>query len=154
MPRVAPAIELNPMMKATLHHLARSASTPQALALLQSHCLGRGCGTGQSADRHRPSGSRSHGRQVAPLFCQPGSGGLAGCSSFRTPTEVWSGNPAEGAEPGVPAAGTLQPLERAHARHGPGVACMLRPLWVKLLGGTLNRPVVQQFRRFPATEDE
>src|SRR5258708_26174231 len=33
MPRVAPAIELNPVMKATLDHLARSASTPQALAL-------------------------------------------------------------------------------------------------------------------------
>jgi transposase len=30
---VAPAIELNPVMKATLDHLARSASTPQALAL-------------------------------------------------------------------------------------------------------------------------
>src|SRR6266700_4167137 len=33
MPRVAPAIELNPVMKATLDRLARSASTPQALAL-------------------------------------------------------------------------------------------------------------------------
>src|SRR6266404_2523058 len=33
MPRVAPAIDLNPVMKATLDHLARSASTPQALAL-------------------------------------------------------------------------------------------------------------------------
>src|SRR6267378_2451813 len=33
MPRVAPAIELNPVMKSTLDHLARSASTPQALAL-------------------------------------------------------------------------------------------------------------------------
>src|ERR1700724_1292191 len=33
MPRVAPAIELNPAMKATLDHLARSASTSQALAL-------------------------------------------------------------------------------------------------------------------------
>src|SRR3984893_13564863 len=33
MPRVAPAIELNPVMKATLDHLARSASTSQALAL-------------------------------------------------------------------------------------------------------------------------
>jgi len=33
MPRVAPAIELNPVMKARLDHLARSASTPQALAL-------------------------------------------------------------------------------------------------------------------------
>src|ERR1700737_4551125 len=33
MPRVAPAIELNPVMKATLDHLARSASTPQASAL-------------------------------------------------------------------------------------------------------------------------
>lgn len=30
---MAPAIELNPVMKATLDHLARSASTPQALAL-------------------------------------------------------------------------------------------------------------------------
>src|SRR5258707_3556771 len=33
MPRVAPAIELNPVMKATLDHFARSASTSQALAL-------------------------------------------------------------------------------------------------------------------------
>src|ERR1700730_7834431 len=33
MPRVAPAIELNPAMKATLDHLERSASTSQALAL-------------------------------------------------------------------------------------------------------------------------
>src|SRR3984893_17283406 len=33
MPRVAPAIELNPAMKARLNHLAGSASTPQALAL-------------------------------------------------------------------------------------------------------------------------
>jgi transposase len=32
-PRVAPAIELNPVMKARLDHLARAASTPQALAL-------------------------------------------------------------------------------------------------------------------------
>src|SRR5260370_40735337 len=33
MPSVAPAIELNPVMKATLDHFARSASTSQALAL-------------------------------------------------------------------------------------------------------------------------
>src|SRR5467141_986044 len=33
MPRVAPAIELNTVMKSTLDHLARSESTPQALAL-------------------------------------------------------------------------------------------------------------------------
>src|ERR1700724_1500512 len=33
MPRVAPAIEHNPVMKATLDHFARSASTSQALAL-------------------------------------------------------------------------------------------------------------------------
>ena len=33
MPRVAPAIELNPLMKARLDHLARSASTSQAVAL-------------------------------------------------------------------------------------------------------------------------
>src|SRR6202790_783986 len=33
MPRVAPAIDLNPVMRATLDHLALSASTPQALAL-------------------------------------------------------------------------------------------------------------------------
>src|SRR6267378_2343599 len=33
MPRVAPAIELNPVMKSTLDHLARSASTSQAVAL-------------------------------------------------------------------------------------------------------------------------
>src|ERR1700680_4409510 len=33
MPRVAPASGLNPVMRATLDHWARSASTPQALAL-------------------------------------------------------------------------------------------------------------------------
>ena len=33
MPRIAPAIELNPVTKATLDHLVRSPSTPQGLAL-------------------------------------------------------------------------------------------------------------------------
>src|SRR5260370_27960606 len=83
-----------------------------SVGIAQSHCLGRGCGTGQSADRHRSSGSRSHGPQVAPLFCEPGSGWFAGCSSFRTAPAAWSGNPAASAVPVVPAARTLHPLVR------------------------------------------
>src|SRR4029077_21191821 len=46
MPRVAPAIELNPLMKARLDHLARSAATPQALALRSRIVLAAAAGQG------------------------------------------------------------------------------------------------------------
>lgn len=46
MPRVAPTIELNSMMKATLDHLVRSRSTPQGLALRSRIVLAAAGGQG------------------------------------------------------------------------------------------------------------
>src|ERR1700687_1094039 len=46
MPRVAPAIELNPMTRATLDQLVRSRSTPQGLALRSRIVLAAAGGQG------------------------------------------------------------------------------------------------------------
>src|SRR3984893_13153648 len=124
MPRVAPAIELNPAMKATLDHLERSASTSQALALRSRIVLAAAAGQANQQIATALQVPEVTVGKWRRCFASPGW--LAGCGSFRKATETWSGNPAESAEPGVPAAGTLQPLERAHAGHGPGVASQHR----------------------------
>jgi DNA-binding NarL/FixJ family response regulator len=85
---VAPAIELNPVMKSTLDHLARSASTPQALALRSRIVLAAAAGQANHQIATALQVPEVTVGKVAPLFCKPGPGWLAGCGSFRKATEA------------------------------------------------------------------
>ena len=81
MPRIAPAITLNPVTDSMLQHLVRSPSTPQALALRSRIVLA--ASTGRSTRRSpRRSGSRKS---------PPGSGGARlrrpGSTGCRMPRE-------------------------------------------------------------------
>src|ERR1700732_4277569 len=125
MPRVAPAIELNPMMKATLAHLARSASTPQALALRSRIVLAAAAGQAnqQIAPALRvPEVTVGKWRRC---FASQGLEGLQDAARSGRPPK-YGQEILQRVQSRVPAAGTLQPLERAHARHRPGVACQHR----------------------------
>jgi hypothetical protein len=112
MPRVAPVVSMDRTTQAI-------AATPGAVTIdsagsraAMSDCFGGRCRQEQSANRWRALDAGSDGRQMAPLFCQQRSGGSPGCPSFRSPRKIWSGSGAAGADPNLPTAGALQPLER------------------------------------------
>src|ERR1700737_455415 len=76
MPRVAPAIELNPVMKATLDHLARSASTPQASALRSRIVLAAAAGQANQQIATAPRGPRGAVGKWRRCFASQGLEGL------------------------------------------------------------------------------
>ena len=88
MSRVAPAIALNPVMKATLHHLARSASTPPGLALRSRIVLAAAAGQADPQIATALQVPEVTAGKWPRCFASQGSGWFAGCSSFRTAAEA------------------------------------------------------------------
>src|SRR5271157_4459449 len=119
MPRVASAVWLDPTTKATLDRLVRSPSTRHGLVQRCRIVLAAAAGqTNQqiAGDLQMPEVTVSKWRRG---FASQGLEGLQDAPrSGRPAGQTWPGNRTAGAEPSLPAAGTLQPLERAHSGCG------------------------------------
>ena len=115
MPRVAPAVSLDPTMKAELDQLVRSPSAPQGLVQRSRITLGAAAGkTNQqiAGELQMPEVTVSKWRRG---FASQGLKGIP-CSPFRPSGKTWPGDRTAGAEPSLPTTGTLQPLECPNAR--------------------------------------
>src|SRR6266566_5240398 len=126
MPRVAPAVSMDPTTQATLLQLVRSPSTRQGLVQRCRIVLAAVAGKSnqQIADElEMPEVTVGKWRRC---FCQQGSGGSPGCPSCRSTCKIWPGSDAAGADPRLPTAGALQPLECTNARQGLAAAVQHR----------------------------
>src|SRR5271157_145585 len=126
MPRVASAVWLDPTTKATLDRLVRSPSTRHGLVQRCRIVLAAAAGkTNQqiAGDLQMPEVTVSKWRRG---FASQGLEGLQDAPRSGRPGQTWPGNRTAGAEPSLPAAGTLQPLECTNPGQGPKAAAQHR----------------------------